>query len=73
LQALGQTTQVLYFWEVWQRMLLTKKYYRQRQYIVVGFCTLAAIIVGSVQTKIIIDKCSPKARRASHAKKQKEA
>lgn len=37
-------------------MLLTKQYFKKFQYGVVAFCVLAAAIVGSIQTALIIYK-----------------
>lgn len=41
-------------------MLLTKRYYNKRQIYSLGLCTLAALVVGSIQTGLIIKKCGKK-------------
>ncbi|HSW75673.1 MAG TPA: hypothetical protein VLG50_01405 [Candidatus Saccharimonadales bacterium] len=41
-------------------MLVTKKYYNQRQILALISCTVAALIVGSLQTGLIIKKCGKK-------------
>jgi hypothetical protein len=60
------------FWEVLQRMFLTKRYFKNFQYGVVGFCVFAAALVGSVQTAFIIrevGKAKKAGRKQANGKK----
>lgn len=41
-------------------MFLTKRYFKNFQYFVVGICVLMAAIIGSAQTAFIIMKCGKK-------------
>lgn len=52
-------------------MFLTKRYFKNFQYVVVAVCVFMAAFVGSIQTAFIIFKCSQKTGRKSNAKKEK--
>jgi len=43
-----------------EKMFLTKRYFKNFQYFVVGICVFMAAIIGSAQTALIIMKCGKK-------------
>lgn len=43
-------------------MLVTRRYYNQRQIVALGACAAIAAIIGSLQTAYIVMKCKNKAQ-----------